>query len=558
MISVINFTHKSTAYLEPHTSEMIVGLLKMEGVSARLFCTSINQPELDDFNIFLNDKAIIFYGLINVRGILDEDQDRKYAFVNSLRKNGYKGTIIFGGQFASLNPERVLEKCEGIDYVIIGDPDGVVPDIIKSLDDKGKIKKLNGLVWRSEKGRIESSPRQTVSKLLNKAPVHRPYLEAMCRKFPSGYLASIIEASRGCYHPGCTFCSTPEFNRTMKAPPFRMKSIDTLIDEMSEVYKSYGVKKFIFEDDSFCSPGKSGIVRLEEFAEKLNKLEFTPEFSMILRADFVNHQSISIYKKLKEKGLMLVYFGVESFHKKDLEFYQKGISIDQTLEGIELLYQIGYKMDVSSERRLKPGLLPFHPYTELKTIEEQLIYLKQYSITPIKMLARVELYPGTPLFKLAEKDNLLVADSRAGFRFQNKNTEIFHTNAVEVLRSIYKIRKEIRNIEKTVMGFRMGREYSENVENIRLKLEKYFENYFIESLKITQRGFSMEECIELQRIYCSLVKELIKNEKYDEIIESSWQKILKIINHDFETKGYMLPEKTRPIYFRPCWFPVIH
>lgn len=557
MIAVVNVTHKTSPYLEPHTTQQVFGKLVESGFEARLLCSSL-EPLEESLESMPELEGVIFYGLFNVRGILDEDQAKRNAIATRLREQGFQGFIVAGGHQATIDPEGTLLGCTAIDYVLTGEPEGVVLDLVRLLSAHQSVDDLPGIAYRQEGRTVRRNPPHRPPSVLGRGSPHRPYLEALSRVHPPSLLAALIETSRGCYHPGCTFCSTPVLARAIGARPFRLKPIPTVVEEMAEVMNRYDVTRFVFEDDSFCAPGPSGERRLMEYLEAIRRLSRSVEFSMILRADFVTERSRPIYEELRNSGLRLVYFGVETFSAEDLTFYDKGISLEQTLRGIEILLDLGYSIDVTGQLRLKPGLLPFHPYTRLGQIRDQSAVWKRYGITPIKMLARVELYPGTPLYERTDRDGLLAPETRAGFRFADAWTERFHRTAVAALKTIYRPRRKIREVEKTVQGLKLSADLVEPLRKERELLESAFHQLFDDCLEagleeVPESGFQ-----ELLNDFHGRMEESLMAGGVSARIETAWEKVRLMVESEYENLGRVVPESAPPVHFRPCWFPTIH
>ncbi len=559
MVGVINLTFKKTPYLEPQAAQQIVGRLVSAGIQSRLFCTSI-LGKLDDTDLssLLSMDGIIFYGLMNVRSILDENQAERKRIANRLRELGFRGFIVAGGQHAALDPMGVLKECPAIDYIITADPGYVVVNLVQKLLSGESVRSLPGLAMRDGRYGVRQNEAIPPPETVPVAPAYRPYLKYLTEHHPPGYLAAAMEASNGCYHSGCNFCSTPVFTRAIGARSFRLKPVEAIVREMEGVMKQYNVRQFIFEDDSFCDPSWFGEQRLREFIELLPLLPNKPSFTMVLRPDAVNARTRPLYEALREAGLKLVYFGVESFCQEDLDFYNKGVSIKQIIESLETMYELGYSLDVAAPLRIKPGFLPFHPYTRLTSIEAQLSFWERYSITPVKMIAQVEVYPGTSLYRRVKKDGLLAPGTRSGFSFQDPLTGRFHKLVFNGLKEIHKTRKQIRNIEKTAFGFNFAPEITSDVRHIREELERLYYEFYVTALSAAT-GKSAEQVFDNIFIdYRDSVKVLMEKLEAVSIIDITWDRVFSQVSKIYYLSGRKFPKCAHPNYFRPCWFPAIH
>ena len=558
MIVVINVTRKSSPYLEPQAAEAIVARLKNEGIDARLVCTSFGRIDDQDLVDLHECAMLVFYGLVNVRGIIDEDRKERNRVARWLRNQGYSGFLLAGGHGPTLDPEGTILECPVLDAVLLGEPEQTAVPAVRTLLSGRPLSEVNGVVYRDNEGVIRINAPFPPSPKLIKAPIERPYLHKLLADHPASRLAAILESSRGCYHRGCTFCSTPRFSRVRGGRPFRTKPVAVLIEEMREVGKYYGVRRFVIEDDSFCPPGPAGKRRLLELEEKIADLNRPIELSLVLRSDVVNIDTRPVIERLRDRGLRLVYLGVESFCEEDLLFYEKGIGLQETLAGVEILQELGFSMDVGEQLRIKPGLLPFHPYTRLDTIAKQLDVWNRLRLTPVKMLACVEVYNGTPLAERVRADGLSLPNTREGFRFQDPATGVFHRTARAGLRLIYQPRKRIRQIEKTILGLVLDPSLNLSIRDIREKLERRFASFFERTLRDAMSGANADDLqpwLEDLRRTTGIGTEARDDEAE---IAAVWEIVRAEAKALYETAGHRVPNGAEPVYFRPCWFPVIH
>ena len=131
--------------------------------------------------------------------------------------------IIFGGPQASILAKNTLEKHPAVDYILQGEADFTLPELLARLMNGGGelLKDLPGIVYRAPSAHeiISDSPGEIV-KDLDKLPV--PAYEKIFQKSKVR-----IDAGRGCPYP-CTYCTTNQFF----SRKYRVKSAARIIDEM--------------------------------------------------------------------------------------------------------------------------------------------------------------------------------------------------------------------------------------------------------------------------------------------------------------------------------------
>ncbi|WP_422487356.1 radical SAM protein [Gudongella sp. DL1XJH-153] len=134
---------------------------------------------------------------------------------------------------------------------------------------------------------------------------------------PSEARSWILQATIGCSHNKCTFCSM------YKDKSFRIRSTDEIIEEIHEARNAYGSLKRIFIAD-----GDALMIKTEELLQIIKELRNTfPECERI--GIYSSPRSINLKSKeelvsLKEAGLGIAYLGLESGSDNILENVKKG------------------------------------------------------------------------------------------------------------------------------------------------------------------------------------------------------------------------------------------
>jgi radical SAM superfamily enzyme YgiQ (UPF0313 family) len=147
--------------------------------------------------------------------------------------------------------------------------------------------------------------------------------------------------SRGCPY-NCRFCATKNF----WTRNYIRKSTDGVIGEIRDVLKR-GAEGIVFRDSTFNINRKW----IYEFCEKITSEKLHFKWAINARVNLVDHKSFSVMKKA---GLDTVYFGVESGSQKMLDFYGKGITLEQT----EKAFEVCRKLKIRTGAYFMLGALP--------------------------------------------------------------------------------------------------------------------------------------------------------------------------------------------------------
>ena len=138
-----------------------------------------------------------------------------------------------------------------------------------------------------------------------------------------------IEISRGCIFK-CSFCNFP-LNGKKKMDYIR--SAKLIAEEMQYNYDKYGTTTYLFTDDTF----NDTTIKLQLLWDEVKKLPFKIKFFAFLRIDLLNAHREQI-KLLKDLGLKVAAFGIETFHTQAAKSIGKGMSGDRTKVFLDELY----------------------------------------------------------------------------------------------------------------------------------------------------------------------------------------------------------------------------
>ena len=160
-----------------------------------------------------------------------------------------------------------------------------------------------------------------------------------------------IEISRGCIFK-CSFCSFP-LNGKKKLDYIR--SAKLIAEEMRYNYDRYGTTAYLFTDDTFNDTTQ----KLQALLDEVRKLPFKIKFFAFLRLDLIyaHREQIQI---LKELGLKVAAFGIETFHSQAAKTIGKGMPGEKTKAFLDELYNEHWGDSVRIHALMISGL-PYEP-----------------------------------------------------------------------------------------------------------------------------------------------------------------------------------------------------
>ena len=149
-----------------------------------------------------------------------------------------------------------------------------------------------------------------------------------------GEQALPLEISRGCIFK-CAFCRYP-LNGKKKLD--YIKDTETLYSELMRNYELYGVKDYLFTDDTY----NDSLVKIRQIKSVLDRLPFRVNFSTYLRLDLMlRHPDMAAI--LAESGLIGAFFGIETRDPVDAKFIGKNAPFQDQIDYLWKLKQDTFK-----------------------------------------------------------------------------------------------------------------------------------------------------------------------------------------------------------------------
>lgn len=162
-------------------------------------------------------------------------------------------------------------------------------------------------------------------------PLYRPPAEAN---------SVIIQATLGCSFNKCTFCTMYETKQYKQRP---LDEVFYDIDTMSHYYND-ATKMFLADGDALNLPTDILVQILEHAYKKFPRLR---RVSIYASAFNLQDKTLDELKLLKEKGLTLIYYGIESGSYEILKKIQKPISNQKMIDSLNKAYDAGMKTSVT-------------------------------------------------------------------------------------------------------------------------------------------------------------------------------------------------------------------
>ena len=300
---------------------------------------------------------------------------------------------IVGGIHFSFTPEESLKSLPEIDYIVRGEGEQTLVELIKTLNNGKKIDKIKGISYRHN-GKILHTPDRPLINNLDTLPYPAYHLiEEDIKQYHFTMMAGrntrymVLEGARGCDHR-CTFCTQwKHWNGK-----WRTKSVKRIADEIEHLNEKYGGVFLWLTDDHF-KINKRG----EQLYQELKKRRCKEDIMLFLQArtDDVA-KNPELVKKLRKVGTHWIMVGVESDSPETIKQYKKGTKNQDAYQTMKILKQ----NDIFSHAMFVIG--------NRKDTNTSIEKLRQFSIDldpDFAIYTALTPFPGTQYFEQAKQNN---------------------------------------------------------------------------------------------------------------------------------------------------------
>lgn len=310
-----------------------------------------------------------------------------------IKRDHPKVKVMVGGAHVSALPQQTSDENPEIDYIICGEGEIAAVHIVNNLPENERV------------------IRMPVIKDLNDLPKPAKHLvdyENYQYAVPGKGLVRMdaIESSRGCPFL-CTFC----FNRATKP---RYMSPKRVVEEMKDAHDKYGVRFFMFFDDTFTIVKQHVLDICDEIIKA--GLHKTSTCYVNTRANTTDYDMLI---KMKEAGLTEISMGVETGSPEMMIKIQKGT----THEAYEKFYAMMHNEGLQTRGSFIVG----HPHETHKTVRETIDFAKKVML----MRASCNIltpYPGTYVYTQAMRQDGIKMLCKDWKEFKRWGTSVIETD----------------------------------------------------------------------------------------------------------------------------------
>lgn len=362
--------HIFSMFRMPRLGLPILGtILKEKGHQVNIYIEDLTP--LDYEEIFSSD-------LVGISSITST-APRAYSIAEQIRKKSIP--VVMGGTHATFLPEEALKY---VDYVVRGEGEETLSELVDSLQDGKPLKGILGLSYRDNGFYLHNPQRPLISDL-----DAYPYPDFNLIHGVERISSIPILVSRGCPFD-CSFCSvTKMFGRK-----YRLRNIENIIEEIVLRLRSFNSPPwFFFYDDNFTANPTRTRMFLEELLRRGIKFSWTAQ----TRSDVVRDRELM--SLMKRTNCQYLYIGFESVNPKTLELYNKRQLVDEIRQAIKIIHRYGIKIH---------GMFVLgSDEDDVKIIKDTARFVKKNKIDTVQYLILTPI-PGSEIYEQMKRENRLL------------------------------------------------------------------------------------------------------------------------------------------------------
>ncbi len=374
-------------------------------------------------------------------------------------KNMYPHIKLYlAGPFAVLNQDRIMSKYDFVDKIVNIQTTCHISETFEKIGDRVHkdtvIGEVDRQVERLEKGSYVN-----------------------------------LESSSGCVNR-CNFCHI-----YLTKTPFVNKPMEEVVGEIEELHNKLGKDYFIFNDSIFYK-GTVDEKRILTFCDliKQKKLKIYFYVYLALSPQIPEH----LLDKLKEVGLVRVFFGIESI-TPELQISNKKNVSEETANSFLTMLR-------SKDISYHIGFMLFYPEITLDSLKVNIKYL--YDIRKLFrvgiIIEKMRIIPNSPSVDKLTEDNTIV-DQAYNYKFDNADVEECFGNVLDFFGAV-----DYRMFEQYLTGYNLALTILKH-EGKEAKYKECFDRYEYEVQKVNDFVYNNLMQIISNKTVLSLQKKELQN-----------------------------------------------
>ena len=243
--------------------------------------------------------------------------------------------VVMGNTHATVYVDDILREGYS-DFVIHGEGETSMLDLVETLERKEDLTKVPGLSWYDGSDVFNNPTRPPIQDLDSLPYPAWDLLDLKAWRYQKVPMVNLhshpvpIMASRGCPYT-CSFCSQNGSNRT-----FRRRKVSRVVEEIGYMVEQLGFRSFGFNDSYFPWDKQTGL----EFCDRMRSTPWHKSVKWVTqtRVDRIDDE---LMMEMRSAGLHAIMFGFESGNHHVLNTIQKKTTVQQGSNAIRVAHRHG-------------------------------------------------------------------------------------------------------------------------------------------------------------------------------------------------------------------------
>jgi radical SAM superfamily enzyme YgiQ (UPF0313 family) len=368
--------------------------------------------------------------IIGVTIMFSQEWPHARNFINKVRQSFPHAKIIVGGEHPTAMPEYVLRDCPAIDYVVTGEGELTLLELVYNLRSGKSVREVSGISSLVNGTYFQTclSPRLTDIKKMPWPAWHlidvEPYFQPNFTVGIGQGRNMAMLATRGCPYQ-CTFCSNP----TMWTTRYLMRPVEDVVDEIVYNIETYRVNNIDFHD-------LTAIVKREWILDFIAELERRGVRILWQLPSGTRSESLDeeVIRGLARTGCRFLVYAPESGSQRTLDMIKKRVNLTNLTKSVTTALRYGIVTKVNF-------IIGF-PFETRRDMFKTLFFMWKLALLKVDdcNLATFTPYPGSELFDELAKENAVGKIDDAYFEslmtqfdFTLAKTHCRHVGPVEIL-----------------------------------------------------------------------------------------------------------------------------
>ncbi|NOT49164.1 MAG: B12-binding domain-containing radical SAM protein [Acidobacteria bacterium] len=357
------------------------GRFKVQGLDAQRSIKAID-PETD---------------IIGVSIMFSQEWPQVRDYINQVREAFPDAVMIVGGEHPTAMPEYTLRDCAAIDYVVRGEGELTLLDLVHRIRSGKRAEEVSGVSYLANDVFIEAplSARMADITEMPRPAWHlievEPYFQPNFTMGISHGRNMAMLATRGCPYQ-CTFCSSP----SMWTTRYVMRPVEDVVDEIEDYVNKFKANSVDFYDLTAIVK-RDWILKFTAELERRN-LNITWQLPSGTRSESLDEEVIA---GLAKTGCEFLVYAPESGSKRTLEMIKKRVD----LKNLEKSIRISVKYGIVTKVNFIIGF----PSETRKEIFETLLFVLKLAMLKVDdcNISTFSPYPGSELFRELQEEGAI-------------------------------------------------------------------------------------------------------------------------------------------------------